>query len=96
MNGTGRFEAGIRRDAPAGGPAGDLPTDSEPALLEQVRTEIDASGPLTFAQFMAIALYDPDHGYYRTAVDRPVRSGDFLTAPGDPPGVRGGGRPPAR
>lgn len=81
MNGTGRFEAGIRRDAPAGGPAGDLPTDSEPALLEQVRTEIDASGPLTFAQFMAIALYDPDHGYYRTAVDRPVRSGDFLTAP---------------
>jgi len=71
------FEAGLRRDAPVGPP----PTESEPALLEQIRAEIVAAGPLTFARFMAIALYDPLHGYYRTAAERPGRSGDFLTAP---------------
>ena len=71
------FEAGLRRGAPAGPPR----TDSEPALLEQIQAEIATTGPLTFARFMAIALYDPLHGYYRTAAERPGRSGDFLTAP---------------
>lgn len=77
MSEPGRFEAGLRRTA-APGP---LPTESEPALLEQIRAEISASGPLTFARFMEIALYDPDHGYYRSATERPGRAGDFLTAP---------------
>ena len=69
--------AGIRRAAPVE----PLPTDSEPALIELLRAEIEASGPLTFARFMAVALYDSEHGYYRVAADRPTRSGDFLTAP---------------
>ena len=42
---------------------------------------IAASGPMTFARFMTIALYDPARGYYRGAVARPGRVGDFLTAP---------------
>jgi SAM-dependent MidA family methyltransferase len=71
------LEAGLRRsEAP-----GPLPTESEPVLIEQLRAEIAASGPLTFARFMAVALYDSEHGYYRAAPDRPTRSGDFLTAP---------------
>jgi SAM-dependent MidA family methyltransferase len=50
--------------------------------------EIRASGPMTFARFMDISLYDPEAGYY--AGDRsdrpgpgpgPGREGDFLTAP---------------
>jgi SAM-dependent MidA family methyltransferase len=77
MSADGRIEAGLRRTA---GP-GPLPLDSEPALLDQIRAAIEADGPITFDRFMAIALYDPDHGYYRTATERPVRSGDFLTAP---------------
>jgi SAM-dependent MidA family methyltransferase len=77
MNGDGSLEAGLRRSEPPG----PLPTESEPALIEQLRAEIAASGPLTFARFMAVALYDPEHGYYRGAPDRPTRSGDFLTAP---------------
>jgi SAM-dependent MidA family methyltransferase len=77
MNEPGRFEAGFRRTAPPG----PLPTESEPALLATIRAEIAASGPITFARFMAMALYDPDHGYYRTATERPGRAGDFLTAP---------------
>ncbi len=77
MSEPGRLEAGLRRTAPPG----PLPTESEPALLDQIRAEIAASGPLTFARFMTIALYDPDHGYYRSATERPGRAGDFLTAP---------------
>jgi len=69
--------AGVRRTASPE----PLPTDSEPALIELLREEIEATGPLTFARFMAVALYDPEHGYYRVAPERPTRSGDFLTAP---------------
>jgi SAM-dependent MidA family methyltransferase len=77
MSADGRVEAGLRRTA---GP-GPLPLDSEPALLDQIRAAIEADGPITFDRFMAIALYDPDHGYYRTVTERPGRGGDFLTAP---------------
>ncbi|HEY5519807.1 MAG TPA: SAM-dependent methyltransferase [Candidatus Limnocylindrales bacterium] len=51
------------------------------ALAESIRAEIAAAGPITFARFMERALYDPAFGYYVSAVDRPTRSGDFLTAP---------------
>ena len=77
MSAAPRYEAGLQRN-PAAEP---LPTESEPELVAQIRAEIATSGPITFARFMAIALYDPDHGYYRGAADRPSRSGDFLTAP---------------
>ena len=36
---------------------------------------------MTFARFMELALYDPEDGYYRSAAERPGRTGDFLTAP---------------
>jgi SAM-dependent MidA family methyltransferase len=62
----------------AGRPADD---DSDPILVRRLRDEIAASGPITFARFMEVALYDPDHGYYTTASDRGSRSGDFLSAP---------------
>ena len=77
MSEAGRLAAELRRTAPPG----PLRTDSEPDLVEQIRAEIRASGPLTFARFMEIALYDPEHGYYRSATERPGRTGDFLTAP---------------
>jgi SAM-dependent MidA family methyltransferase len=54
---------------------------SDPVLLAAIRDEIGATGPLTFARFMEIVLYDPARGYYRGAVARPGRAGDFLTAP---------------
>jgi SAM-dependent MidA family methyltransferase len=55
--------------------------ESDPALVERIRVEIERDGPLTFARFMDIALYDPDGGYYRGPIARPGRGGDFLTAP---------------
>ena len=50
-------------------------------LVARIHGEIVRAGPLTFARFMDLALYDPDGGYYRAASARPGREGDFLTAP---------------
>ncbi len=50
-------------------------------LVERIRAEIAAAGPITFARFMERALYEPDLGYYATTHDRPTLAGDFLTAP---------------
>jgi SAM-dependent MidA family methyltransferase len=55
--------------------------ESEPELVEALRDEILASGPITFARFMQRALYEPDLGYYAVPVSRIGREGDFLTAP---------------
>jgi SAM-dependent MidA family methyltransferase len=62
-------------------PARDADVPSDPVLLDAIRTEIRAAGPMTFARFMEIALYTPERGYYRAAAERPGRIGDFLTAP---------------
>ena len=52
-----------------------------PALIEIIKSEILASGMISFARFMELALYHPEHGYYLTRHRRPGRDGDFLTAP---------------
>lgn len=52
-----------------------------PDLISALRDEIAASGPITFARFMDVALYDPAGGYYRTPARRPGRAGDFITSP---------------
>jgi SAM-dependent MidA family methyltransferase len=70
------FEPALRRE-----PAPDLDVGAEPELVERLRAEIESSGPITFARFMERALYEQDLGYYRSAVARPGRAGDFLTAP---------------
>lgn len=68
---------GLRRE-----PAFDPSTvESDPVLVERIRAEIAASGAVTFARFMELALYDPERGYYTSPEARPGRSGDFVTAP---------------
>jgi SAM-dependent MidA family methyltransferase len=62
-------------------PPANLDVPSDPVLEAAIRADIEANGPITFARFMEIALYDPERGYYRGAVARPGRGGDFLTAP---------------
>jgi SAM-dependent MidA family methyltransferase len=56
-------------------------TPGQPRLIDRLRREIEAHGPITFARFMEVALYDPQDGYYVRRLDRPTRSGDYLTAP---------------
>ncbi len=65
-----------RRDLPDPADAG-----QDAALVARIRDEIGRTGPMTFARFMDLALYDPDGGYYRAAQARPGRGGDFVTAP---------------
>ena len=63
-------------------PAVDLEAvESNPRLVGLIRDEIEREGPMTFARFVDVALYDPESGYYRAESARPGRGGDFLTAP---------------
>ncbi len=61
-------------------------------LADKIASWIQEAGrPITFARFMDMALYDPDHGYYTTGGNRgptgdsssPIgmEGGDFYTAP---------------
>jgi SAM-dependent MidA family methyltransferase len=71
------ISSGLRRV-----PAPDLGSvESDPVLVERIVAEIERDGPITFVRFMELALYEPDHGYYRVRDARPGRGGDFLTAP---------------
>jgi SAM-dependent MidA family methyltransferase len=78
---TDRIEAGLRR-VPGLDLSEPLP-ESDPRLLARILGEIETSGPMTFARFMEIALYDPEAGYYTGDREEhgPGRAGDFLTAP---------------
>ena len=49
-----------------------------PHTIAALRDAIRARGPLTLADFMQIALYHPQHGYYRHA--KIGRAGDFMTS----------------
>lgn len=64
-------------------PRVNVPPDlGSPELVAAIREAIAAGGGrITFARFMALALYHPRHGYYLVADRRPGRGGDFLTAP---------------
>ncbi len=54
-------------------------TSGDPTLERSIRQRIERTGPLTFAEFMEAALYDPAHGYYARP---PVgEGGDFVTSP---------------
>lgn len=49
-------------------------------LSARIARRIRAEGPISVAAYMAMALHDPDHGYYRRR--HPIGGqGDFITAP---------------
>ena len=68
---------GLRRDTPPDPDA----VGQDDDLVARIHAEIALSGPMTFARFMQLVLYDPTGGYYRSAAARPGHAGDFLTAP---------------
>ena len=56
--------------------------DSNPALCKIISSRI-ASSPqrrITFAEYMDIALYHPEHGYYSTKAVNLGKKGDFFTS----------------
>ena len=50
------------------------------ALAAVIKRQISAHGPLSVADFMALCLSHPEHGYYTTRDPLGV-AGDFTTAP---------------
>ncbi|HTQ12250.1 MAG TPA: SAM-dependent methyltransferase [Rhizomicrobium sp.] len=50
------------------------------ALAARIAALIAAQGPISIAQYMTMALHDPDYGYYATR-DPLGPGGDFVTAP---------------
>lgn len=50
-------------------------------LVEQIRAEIQARGPLSFARYMELCLYAPGLGYYSAGLRKFGQAGDFVTAP---------------
>ncbi|MEM7651591.1 MAG: SAM-dependent methyltransferase [Pseudomonadota bacterium] len=54
--------------------------ENETSLEAVLRRRIAQDGPISIAQFMAAALYDPANGYYTTR-DSVGGQGDFTTAP---------------
>ena len=49
------------------------------ALIERIRAEIKARGPVPFAWFMQQALYHSEHGYYSSGRCAIGRRGDYFT-----------------
>ena len=56
-----------------------MPSD----LAERLRDRIRREGPISFADFMEAALYDPDAGYYSRGRLDPMRDEDGWFATGD-------------
>ncbi len=62
-------------------PAG---SDRACALRDRLLAQISAVGPMSVADYMRAALYDPDYGYYvsQSPIGAPQKTGgDFVTAP---------------
>jgi SAM-dependent MidA family methyltransferase len=57
------------------------PVTGNPELIDSIRGEIaGAGGRITFARFMELALYHPQHGYYTSGKARLGRHGDYFTS----------------
>ena len=50
-------------------------------LIEIIKKRIQTQGDISFAEFMQMALYDPQSGYYTTKFNKIGEGGDFVTAP---------------
>lgn len=51
------------------------------SLLQRIRAEINAHGPIPFQRYMELALYAPGLGYYTAGAHKFGAAGDFVTAP---------------
>ncbi|MCM3881310.1 MAG: SAM-dependent methyltransferase [Vicinamibacterales bacterium] len=49
-------------------------------LRQLISERIRESGPISFAEFMDLSLYQPEFGYYARAAQRTGRAGDFFTS----------------
>lgn len=58
-----------------------VPPQTHPSQLsELLHQQLQEVGGISFAEFMAQALYHPEYGYYMTPRDRIGKAGDFYTS----------------
>ena len=50
-------------------------------LAAVIRKSIAHNGPVPFSQYMEMALYEPEMGYYSAGLQKFGEGGDFVTAP---------------
>jgi SAM-dependent MidA family methyltransferase len=48
---------------------------------KRIRDSIESKGPMPFEEFMGLALYDPEGGFFGGGKLRSEKGGDFLTSP---------------
>lgn len=61
-------------------------TGGNPRLVALIRAAIEqAGGAISFAEYMDLALFAPELGYYHAGADQFGSSGDFITAPESSP-----------
>jgi len=51
------------------------------SLKEIIQHKIESEGPMPFEEFMGLALYHPEGGFFASGALRSVKAGDFLTSP---------------
>ena len=51
-----------------------------PALRKEIVNLINKRGKITFADFMELALYHPEHGYYTSGKEKIGKKGDYYTS----------------
>jgi SAM-dependent MidA family methyltransferase len=56
-------------------------TTENALLVAEIRDRLEREGRMTFRDFMEMALYHPQHGYYRSPREKMGRAGDYLTSP---------------
>jgi SAM-dependent MidA family methyltransferase len=56
-------------------------TTENALLVAEIRDRLEREGRITFRDFMEMALYHPQHGYYRSPREKVGRAGDYLTSP---------------
>jgi len=61
-------------------PGAKKPVTGMTPLEVEIRRRIKAAGPMPIGEYMALCLFDPEHGYYTTN-DPLGAGGDFITAP---------------
>ena len=50
-------------------------------LAAAMREKIRQEGPISFSDYMEMALYEPGLGYYSAGLQKFGKGGDFVTAP---------------
>jgi len=72
--------AGLEGDAASPGKYREGVSEAIAGLANRIVGKIREFGPLPFPEFMEMALYDPEAGYYARRANQVGRAGDFFTS----------------